>query len=190
VYLAHNTVTEALMLSDTKARQARPREKPYKLADRGGLYLVVTPKGTKSWRYDYRLHGRRETLTIGTYPEAKLAEARERHMEARKGVARGESPSKQKRIEKRAAVKVAAGTFVAVADNWYADKAAHRSRSWREATRRWLDKELYPVIGSKPLADISPAAVLAIMKQWRPGERGDRHHIFVAGVAGLPARCP
>ena len=63
-------------------------------------------------------------------PEAKLAEARERHMEARKRVARGESPSKQKRIEKLAAVEVAAGTFKAVADKWYADKAPHRSRSW------------------------------------------------------------
>ena len=152
------------MLSDTKARQAQPRERPYKLADHGALYLLVSPTGAKSWRYDYRLHGRRETLTLGTYPEAKLAEARERHMEARKRVARGESPSKQKRIEKLAAVEVAAGTFKAVADKWYADKAPHRSRSWREATRRWLDKELYPVIGSKPLADISPAAVLAIMK--------------------------
>jgi integrase len=152
------------MLSDTKARQARPRERPYKLADHGGLYLLVSPTGAKSWRYDYRLHGRRETLTIGAYPEAKLAEARERHLEARKRVARGESPSKQKRIEKLAAVEAAAGTFKAVADKWYADKAPHRSRSWREATRRWLDKELYPVIGSKPLADISPAVVLAIMK--------------------------
>jgi hypothetical protein len=74
------------MLSDTKARQARPRERPYKLADHGGLYLLVSPTGAKSWRYDYRLHGRRETLTLGTYPDAKLAEARGRHLEARKRV--------------------------------------------------------------------------------------------------------
>jgi Arm DNA-binding domain len=55
------------MLSDTKARQARPRERAFKIADQGG-YLLVSPTGAKSWRYDYRLHGRRETLTLGTYP--------------------------------------------------------------------------------------------------------------------------
>ncbi len=152
------------MLSDTKARQARPRERPYKLADQGGLYLLVSSTGAKSWRYDYRLHGRRETLTLGTYPEITLADARERHMEARKRVARGESPSKQKRIEKRAAVEAAAGTFEAVAEKWYAAKAPHRSASWREAIRRWLDKELYPAFGTTPLADITPADVLAVMK--------------------------
>jgi integrase len=152
------------MLSDTKARQARPRERPYKLVDQGGLYLWVSSTGAKSWRYDYRLHGHRETPPLGLYPQVRISEAREQHMEARRRVARGESPSKQKRIEKIAAAEAAAGTFRFVADRWYADKAPHRSRSWREATRRWLDKGLYPVIGSKPLADISPAAVLAIMK--------------------------
>ncbi|MGH8487598.1 MAG: tyrosine-type recombinase/integrase [Gammaproteobacteria bacterium] len=152
------------MLSDTKARQARPREKPYKLADQGGLYLLVSPTGAKSWRYDYRLHGRRETLTLGSYPELALAEARERHLRARKRVAQGESPAQQKRTDKRAAVEAAAGTFEAVAEKWYGAKAPHRSRSWRESTRRWLDKELYPSVGNKPLGEITPADVLAVMK--------------------------
>jgi hypothetical protein len=85
-------------------------------------------------------------------------------MGARRRVARGESPSKQKRIEKRAAVEEAAGTFSAVAETWYTAKAPHRSTSWREAIRRWLDKELYPAFGTTPLADITPADVLAAMK--------------------------
>ncbi|MGH6636268.1 MAG: Arm DNA-binding domain-containing protein [Gammaproteobacteria bacterium] len=61
-----NTViwsSNTVMLTDTKARQARPKEKPYKLTDHGGLYLYIAPADAKSWRYDYRLHGRRETLT-------------------------------------------------------------------------------------------------------------------------------
>jgi hypothetical protein len=85
-------------------------------------------------------------------------------MGARRRVARGESPSKQKCIEKRAAVEEAAGTFSAVAETWYTAKAPHRSTSWREAIRRWLDKELYPAFGTTPLADITPADVLAAMK--------------------------
>ncbi|HTO47020.1 MAG TPA: Arm DNA-binding domain-containing protein [Burkholderiales bacterium] len=77
------------MLTDTKVRQAKAREKPYKLADEGGLYLYVSPAGAKSWRYDYRLHGKRETLTLGRYPDVPLAGedgARGRHREARKHV--------------------------------------------------------------------------------------------------------
>ena len=158
------------MLSDTKARQTKPRNKSYKLADQGGLYLHISAHGGKSWRYDYRLHGRRETLTIGAYPELALAEARERHMRARKRVAQGESPAQQKRTDKRAAVEAAAGTFRAVADEWYGAKAQHRSGSWRESIRRWLDKELYPIIGNRRLGDITPADVLDIMR--RVADRG------------------
>lgn len=150
------------MLSDTKARQTKPKDKPYKLADQGGLYLYVSPHGAKSWRYDYRLHGQRETLTLGLYPAVTLAQARARHLEARKRVAQGESPASAKRIEKQAGA--GDGTFRAVAEEWYGAKAQHRSESWRKATRRWLDKELYPVIGGKPLADITPADVLTVMK--------------------------
>ena len=57
------------MLTDTKVRQAKARSTPYKLADQGGLYLHISTTGAKSWRYDYRLHGKRETLTIGKYPD-------------------------------------------------------------------------------------------------------------------------
>jgi len=97
------------MLSDTKARQTKPRNKSYKLADQGGLYLHVSPHGGKSWGYDYRLHGRRETLTIGAYPELTLAEARERHIKARKRVAQGESPAQQKRTVKESATLIIHG---------------------------------------------------------------------------------
>lgn len=77
------------MLSDTKARAAGPKAKPYKLVDRDGLYLFVTPAGAKSWRYDYRIAGGRETLTIGQYPEKSLVDARESLADARKRVERG-----------------------------------------------------------------------------------------------------
>lgn len=153
------------MLSDTKARQTKPRGKPYKLADQGGLYLYVSPHGGKSWRYDYRLHGQRETLTLGLYPEVTLHDARERHMAARKRVAQGESPAKQKRIEKQAAIEGAAGTFRSLAEEWYGVKARYLSGSWREANRRWLDKELYPIIGGRRLDDITPADILGIMRR-------------------------
>jgi hypothetical protein len=95
------------MLNDTQVQQAKARDKHCKFADQGGLYLYVSPTGAKSWRYDYYLHGGRETVTLGTYPEFSLAEARELHTEARRKVARGESPAKAKQAEKRVAKEAA-----------------------------------------------------------------------------------
>jgi integrase len=149
------------MLTDTKARQARARSTPFKLSDQGGLYLHVSATGSKSWRYDYRLHGKRETLTIGRYPDVTLAEAREIHAEARREVAKGNSPAKAKREEREAH----SDTFHAVASEWYSTLAPHRSASWREATQRWLTKELYPAIGSKAMRDIKPADILSVMRK-------------------------
>ena len=164
------------MLSDTKAKQAKPKSKAYKLADAGGLYLFVSPTGAKSWRYDYRLAGRRETLTIGRYIDAgdsrivvSLAEAREMHAEARRQVARGESPSLTRKRERQAAVLGAANTFKAIGDAWYAETAPHRSSIWQEGTKRWLEKRLYPAFGSVPIDDVSPADILAVIKKVAQG---------------------
>jgi hypothetical protein len=60
------------MLTDIKAKAAKPKSRPFKLADRDGLYLFVAPSGAKSWRFDYRINGARETLTVGRYPEVGL----------------------------------------------------------------------------------------------------------------------
>jgi integrase len=149
------------MLTDTKARQAKAHDKPYKLADQGGLYLYVSVTGSKSWRYDYRLRGKRETLTLGRYPDVTLADARDSHAEARRHVARGESPAKSKQVEK----ETADDTFKAIAESWYGALAPHRSESWRASTQCWLSKELYPVIGNKPIRSITPADILAIMRR-------------------------
>jgi integrase len=149
------------MLTDTQARQAKARSTPYKLADQGGLYLHVSITGCKSWRYDYRLQGRRETLTIGKYPDVTLAGARELHAAARREVAKGDSPAKVKRQQR----ETRSDTFQAVATEWYSTLAPHRSASWREATHRWLTKELYPAIGSKPMRDIKPADILSVMRK-------------------------
>ncbi len=153
------------MLSDLKARQAKPREKGWKLFDQGGLYIFVTPAGGKSLRYDYRLGGKRETLTIGKYPEVSLAQARLAHAEARSAVAQGKSPVSAKRSAKLALRHKDVNTFGSVAEEWYHAKAPHRSPAWRECHRRWLDKELYPTIGAKRLDDITPADVLGIMRR-------------------------
>ncbi|MBA8883341.1 hypothetical protein FHW13_001168 [Dokdonella fugitiva] len=108
------------MLTDTALRNLKPKSKTYKAFDRDGMYVTVSPVGTVTFRYDYRLNGRRETLTIGRYGPAgiSLAMAREKLIDAKKAVAQGKSPALEKQREKRRLT--AAKTFGDVTEKWLA----------------------------------------------------------------------
>ena len=165
-----DTVVNTVMLTDTQIKQTKPKERGYKVADSGGLYLFISVTGTKSWRYDYRFHGRRETLTIGKYPAVSLKDARDLHAEAQKCLAKGKSPALTKRREKFDAVAAAADSFHALAEQWFNSKSAELSVSWRKTARAWLDNDIYPVLGTRSLGDILPADVLEVMRRFE--ERG------------------
>ncbi|MBV8030629.1 MAG: tyrosine-type recombinase/integrase, partial [Betaproteobacteria bacterium] len=151
----------------------------YKLYDRDGLYLYVTPrsarhpKGAKSWRFDYRLNGKRETLVIGRYPEISLDQARTGKRtatfislaDARSMVAKGESPAAAKQEKKAEAQIARANTLRAIGEKWYAAKAPHRSSSWQDNAKRWLDKDLYPALGGKAIKDITHDQLEAVLRK-------------------------
>lgn len=122
----------ARALSDAKVRNAKPAAKPVKLADGGGLFLLVQPNGSKLWRYKFRLAGREGLLSIGAYPDIGLARARELHQEARAQVAAGENPVHSRQVERREAAQAVAraerGTF------------AQALKSWQEATEPHLSQ--------------------------------------------------
>ena len=160
------------MLTDKQVKGAKTRARPYKLTDQAGLYLHVSKSGTKSWRYDYRLAGRRHTLTIGQYPLIPLKEARELHTDARRVVAKGISPALAKQREKRAAKLAAANSFRDIAEQWIEAHAPERSRGWRTLAEAWMKNDVYPLIGERPIKDVGPADVLAAMR--RLEERGAR----------------
>lgn len=159
-------------LKNAQISNARPRaDAAYKLADGGGLYLHIAPKsarhpgGAKSWRYDYRLAGRRETLTIGQYPDVPLARARKRHSEARELVAEGKSPAKEKRSKKERDKLASQNTMKAVCERWYEAKAHARSASWRDNARRWLEGDIYRVIGSKSILHTTVEDIEGALRQ-------------------------
>jgi hypothetical protein len=107
------------MLSDGTLRGIKPQTTTYKIADRGGMYVTVSPRGAITFRLDYRLNGRRETLTIGRYGTKdgiSLLMARERCMEARKAIAEDQSPSQEKQREKRRMAE--AKTFEEFTNRW------------------------------------------------------------------------
>lgn len=85
------------MLTDTKIKSLKPKEKPYKVADRDGLYLQVSTSGVKSFKFNYRFAGRQETITFGQYPVITLTMARDMLIEAKRYLAEGESPARKKK---------------------------------------------------------------------------------------------
>ena len=148
-----NRMEIELMLTDTKLRNLKPKDKLYKVNDRDGLYVAVTPAGSISFRYNYSIHGRQETITFGRYclGGITLAEARERLGEAKKMIAAGKSPAKEKARDK-ARVKDAE-TFGAWAEKWL--RGYQMADSTRDMRRSVYERELKPKFGNQKLIEIT-----------------------------------
>lgn len=148
------------MLTDTALRNLKPKAKPYKASDRDGMYVTVSPSGTVTFRYDYRLNGRRETLTIGRYGPAgiSLALAREKLLDAKRMVAQGHSPSLEKQRAKRRLT--AAKAFGEVLKSWLA--GARMADSTRAMRKSIIDRDILPVFENRLLTEITPDDLRAL----------------------------
>ncbi|MBN3005613.1 tyrosine-type recombinase/integrase [Chromobacterium alkanivorans] len=148
------------MLTDTKLKNLKPQEKLYKVADRDGLYVAVSPAGTVTFRLDYRLSGRRETLTIGRYGPSglTLAEARERCMEAKKAISQGMSPAREKQRGKRQ--QRAAKTFGQFTVTWLKEyRMAESTKAMRESI---LNRDILPTFKNRLLSEIQTEDLRAL----------------------------
>jgi len=150
---------QATPLTDTKIKSLKAKSARYRVSDSGGLTLEIMPSGTKAWRYRYQLYGvRQPTLTIGNYPEISLAEARKRRDEWAILVARGESPKRAVQAEKSAKLN----TVAAFGADWLNEQMKGKSDSYVTTMRRLMQKDVYPVLGSMPLADVKPLDILEL----------------------------
>lgn len=147
-------------LSNTKVSKAKPKSKNYKLSDQGGLYLLVRPSGSKAWKYDYRIAGKRGTFTAGHYPEVSLKEAREAHIQARRQVAEGSNPTEAKHNQQ---LKNKMGTtrFSHYAEQWIAKQNLAGSTEKDLAQR--IKKNLYPYLDTKPVDSFTTLDLLKIL---------------------------
>jgi len=152
-------------LSDTTVRQAKPTDKPRKLADAGGLYLLVTPSGGKLWRFKYRHSGKERLMALGQYPVIGLSKARERHKAARDLLAEGIDPGATKKADKHAAKVALENSFQTVAEQWMTMRGPTWSRGHEVKTRQLLVRDVYPEIGALPIDAISAAQVLAMARK-------------------------
>jgi len=147
-------------LTDTAIRNAKPREKPYKLTDGGGLYVLVHPSGGRWWRFDYRFAGKRKTLSMGIYPEVSLKDARGKRDEARKFLAARIDPA-----EHRKATKVAAAdSLEAVAREWFAKYSPGWTSGHRDKVKRRLERDIFPWLGGRPVRDVTAPQVLEVLR--------------------------
>jgi integrase len=152
-------------LTAIQIKQTKPGAKPVKLHDGGGLYLLIKPSGGRYWRYDYRHLGRRRTLALGVFPDVSLADARKRHFLAKDKLSDGIDPGEVRKVEKLTRHLVAENSFEAIAREWFNQMMPGKSASYQERTGRILEKDLYPVLGSRPISLISPLELLAALRR-------------------------
>lgn len=153
-----------MKLSDATVRKAKPEAKPRKLTDGGGLYVMIHPNGGKYWQLAYRFAGKQKTLALGVYPDVSLSDARERREQARKLLANGSDPGVIKQTQKRQAKFAAANTFEAVAREWVENRTNDWTEGHKALTLRTLEQDAFPSLGRRPIAEITPAELLATMK--------------------------
>lgn len=151
----------ATPLNDTRIKALKPKEKRYLIADGGGLSLEVMTSGTKVWRYRYSLHTKQQPLvTIGDYPAISLQDARERARRYTEIVATGISPIADAKKDRGASKTL--NSVREFAEYWYQAEIVNKSESYRNITRRQLDKDIFPAIGNKALSAVTAGDVLVI----------------------------
>lgn len=150
-----------MALTNMAITKAKPKDKPYKLHDSNGLYLQVNPSGSKIWKYDFRLQGKRGTYTIGPFPDHSLKEAREELIKARKLVGNGVNPTNAKKIN-QAKQSLNEKRFSDYAKEWIS-KQNYADSTLVDINAR-LEKNIYPHLDSKPVNEFTTLDLLDIMK--------------------------
>jgi integrase len=155
--------TVTVMLTPSAVSNAKPQAKAYKLANERGMYLLVKPDGARWWRFDYRRPDtkKRNTLSLGTFPDVSLKKARERRDEARKLLADGIDPGEKRKAESLAG----ADSFEAVAREWFAKHSPNWAAGHADKIIRRLERDVFPWIGNKPIANLTAPDVLAVLRK-------------------------
>ncbi|MEH3122023.1 MAG: integrase arm-type DNA-binding domain-containing protein [Sphingomonas phyllosphaerae] len=158
-----------MALTDAAVKKAEVREKPYKMADSGGLYLYVAPSGLKSWRMKFKVGGQEKLLTFGTYPDVKLSQARDQRDEARRKLRGGIDPSgaRKRAEEERAAARAEQArllTFEEAARRWWDMQRGRWTPVHSEDVITSLVRDVFPTLGARALVAIKAPDVLATLR--------------------------
>ncbi|MEX2525145.1 MAG: integrase arm-type DNA-binding domain-containing protein [Gammaproteobacteria bacterium] len=161
-------------LTDRAIRMTKPGEKPKRLFDERGMYLIINPNGSRWWRFKYRFHGREKLISLGVYPEVSLKKARQRRDEARQMVADGIDPSMQRQAQKG----TQANTFEAVGNEWLGMQKGKLAPATYNKAKWMLETLLYPYIGKYPIASINAPQLLPVLRRVEAkGKRETAHRL-------------
>lgn len=150
--------------------------RPYKMSDGGGLYLEVDPAGGKYWRFKYRFAGKEKRISLGVYGDVSLAEAREERDACRKQLAKGIDPGVHRIAQKAARASGAANSFEVVAREWLKEYIDPKSESHRKRVYARFENDIFPYLGSRPIAEIEPAELLAVIRKIENRDAKDTAH--------------
>lgn len=154
-----------MALTDTACKQAKPTGKTCRMFDGGGLYLEVSPAGGKWWRLKYRFDHKEKRLSLGTYPDVSLRDARERRDEARKLLANVIDPGDNRKALKASRAEQVANTFEVLAREWYEKHKATWSPSYSKPLMSLFERDIFPWLGSRPVAEVQPPELLAVLRR-------------------------
>ncbi|MDO5674275.1 MAG: tyrosine-type recombinase/integrase [bacterium] len=157
------------MLTDATVRNAKPKDKPYKLTDGRGLYVLVNHTG-KYFRFDYRFRGKRKTLALGVYPDVSLSQARDRLYEARKLLADDIDPAEYRKVTKTMITEQLTNGFETIAREWFTKNKHTWTDKYADTVLSRLENNVFPWIGSRPITEVSPPEILQALR--RIEERG------------------
>lgn len=152
-------------LTELKCKSLKSKEKPYRITDGGGMYLEVMPNGSKYWRLKYRHLGKEKRLALGVYDQVSLAEAREGREKAKNLIKQGIDPSQAKKDQKRDKVLRAENNFEAIAREWHEGRKNRWNSNYANNILSKLEKDVFPYLGSRPIADITPMELLDVIKR-------------------------
>jgi len=160
-------------LTDTAIRTAKPGDKPYKLSDEKGLFLLVNPNGSKWWRLKFRVCGKEKQLSFGTYPDVGLKDARGKRDDARKMLADGVDPGENRKAQKTARNEQAANSFEVIAREWLENRKDSVTPGQTAKALAIFENDVFPWMGSAAVADVDAPLVLSVIK--RIDQRGARY---------------
>ena len=151
-------------LTETAIKKAKPADKPVKLSDGRGMYLLVNPIGSKLWRWKYRVLGKEKVLPLGAYPDVSLAQARDGVDKARKALAAGDDPMAKRKADKVASRTASENSFETVARKWWVNWKPARSEQHAGQVIRRFEANVFPYIGGRPISEVQAPELVAMLK--------------------------
>ncbi|ANV99319.1 tyrosine-type recombinase/integrase [Bradyrhizobium icense] len=164
------------MLTQVAVQAAKPKDKPYKLSDGNGLHLLIETSGSKLWRFRYQFDRKEKMLSLGSYPDISIAQARTKRDEARAVLATGVDPARKREQDKVTASIAAANTFGVVAAEYIARLGTEGASESTISKNKWLLQDLAASLTRRPIAEVTSAEILLLLQRIEQSGRRDTAH--------------